>query len=96
MQFVWICLCCSAQVYRSVSSEQFLLVSLLLFRLRKEKVLIETRACRGGVVHLSPSSMAAELARKGKSGPQGFRGQSSVLAGHDLPDDEVAALGFSQ
>lgn len=57
---------------------------------KKKKVLIELQR---RVVHLN-SSTAVSLREKRQN--QTSEGQSSVLAGQDLPDDEVAALGFSQ
>lgn len=43
---------------------------------------------------MDSSSVAFE--REGKSGRRGPAVRVSVLAGQDLPHDEVAALGFSQ
>lgn len=57
---------------------------------KKKKVLIELQR---RVVHLN-SSTAVSLREKRQN--QTSEGQSSVLAGQDLPDNEVAALGFSQ
>lgn len=81
-------------------STEKLSVSLCLFHLycsgsrkkkkKKKKVLIELQR---RVVHLN-SSTAVSLREKRQN--QTSEGQSSVLAGQDLPDDEVAALGFSQ
>lgn len=46
-----------------------------------------------GVVLLNSSSTAGGLREKAN---QASGSQSSVLVDHNMPDDEVAALGFSQ
>lgn len=63
------------------------------FERKTNKVLIKLVPAEG-VVQLNSSSTAASLREKRQIRPQGVK--SSVLVDHDLPDDEVAALGFSQ
>lgn len=60
--------------------------------LRGKKVLIKLVPAE----KIRPSELVLVSQREKANQASGVRGQSSVLAIHDLPDDEVAALSFSK
>lgn len=83
-------------------SEQLSLVYSLLFRSEEEESAGWTAVCRRGGAKCwmttPPVAQSGEREKKTKGhwGPQRSWGQSLVVGGLQLPDDEVAALGFGQ